>query len=50
MPMKVAQDYKIKELRLNVGLQERNPNLKEQVGQIIFEYIQNIAGKESSKD
>lgn len=46
MPMTIAQEYEIKALRMLPAVQERNPNLKDQVGQIIFDYIEKMVGQE----
>ena len=46
MPMTIAQEYESKALRMLPAVQERNPNLKNQVSQIIFDYIEKMVGKE----
>jgi hypothetical protein len=46
MPITIGQEYEMKALRMLPAVQERNPNLKDQVGQIIFDYIEKMVGQE----
>jgi len=46
MPMTIVQEYEMKALRILPAVQERNPNLKDQVGGIIFDYIEKMVGQE----
>jgi len=44
MPMTIAQEFEMKAHRILPAVQERNPNLKDQVGGIIFDYIEKMVG------
>ena len=46
MPLTIAQEYEMKALRILPAVQERNRILKQQVGDIVLEYIEKIVGQE----
>jgi len=46
MPMTVAKEYEMKAQRMLPAVQERNPCLKYEVGQIIFDYVKDMVGQE----
>ena len=48
MSITIAEEYELKALKILPKVQERNPNLKNQIDQIIFDYVEKIIGQEKA--
>jgi len=46
MTITISQEYEYKALRILSAVWERNPHNKDQVGAVIFDYVDKIAGEE----